>query len=477
MKKVSDIKAKRKKRRKIVYRLFNGLIIATLLVPTLGLAVHSETSSSEKRDLASFPSLFIDGGLNADLLSEMGAWYDDHFAFRSWLISAYAGLEQSIFKESSIRNVITGNDDWLFYRETLDQYLGENALSDRQIQNIVHNLGLYQYALNSKGIAMRVTIVPNKNTVYPEQMKSRYLQTETKDLDRVGAALSQAGIPYTDLKTPLVQDERTLYYQRDSHWTNEGALLAYNALMDQMGIAHNNYDQAPTQVIEHISDLDEMLNPKNLTPETDQDYSANFTYTVQNEIQDYMDSWIETRNENKPGTLFMFRDSFGEALAPYLADNFGQAYFSRLEPYNLIQMDTLHPDVVVFERAERRMGGFQEQAAIMNMPVVANFEAPVELQNDSSLNVEAQNGWYLISGKIKDLHTDDQIYLQVDLPDQSRFTYPVFYVNDGYQVYLPQNRLPESSTLSIIRVQDGAPAIVDQLVLDGSAIENSSSQK
>lgn len=450
---------------KMKYKWFNGIVIASLLVPTLGLTVNQQVTTSEKRDLAQFPSLFADGSFNWNFLEEMGDWYDDHFAFRSQMISAYATLEQSIFNESSIRNVVAGNDGWLFYRETLDQYIGNNALTDRQIENIVHNLGLYQYALNSQGIPMMVTIAPNKNTVYPEYMKSRYQRSETNDLDRFVAALNEAGIPYTDLKTALCADERTLYYQRDSHWNSQGTLLAYNTLMDQLGLEHNRYEALPDTMLEHESDLDGMIHPTGTIPEEDYDYTGQFSYQLNNEISDYMDNWIETSNPDGTGTLFMFRDSFGEALAPFFANAFHHAYFSRLEPYNLLQMSQYQPDVVIFERAERRLAGFGQQAAIMNMPVVANFETTEELQEKPSITLDRQNDWYLISGDVADFKNNDQLYLQVEVPDQQTYTYPVFYVDGGFQVFLPANRIPDNTKLSVILYADQQATIVDTLIV------------
>lgn len=454
---------------KMKYKIFNVLVLSSLLVPTLGLAVNRQETTSEKRELAKFPSLMDAGQLNFDLLDEMGEWYDDHFAFRANMIDAYATLEQDIFSESSVRNVIVGNEGWLFYRETLDQYIGNNALSDRQIENIVHNLGLYQYALNSQGIEMMVTIAPNKNTVYPEYMKSRYLQSETSDLDRFAAALKEAGIPYTDLKTPLCEDDRALYYQKDSHWNSQGALLAYNTLMDQLGLEHDHYQALPNTMIEHNGDLDGMIHPTQTMPEEDYDYTNQFAYQLENEIADYMDNWIETSNSNGKGTLFMFRDSFGEALAPFLANAFSCAYFSRLEPYNLLQMSEYQPDVVLFERAERRIAGFGQQAAIMNMPVVDNFEATKDLQDHSYIALDRQNDWYLISGDVNAFKDKEQLYLQVEVPNQPTYTYPVFYVDGGFQIFLPVNRIPKSATLSVIRQKDHQAKIVDRLELGAQA--------
>ncbi len=430
-----------------------------------------DNNTSEKRDLAQFPALIVDHRPNINFLGELGTWFEDHFAFRSWFVSTYAMLEQTLFDEASIRNVIAGKDDWLFYQETLDNYLGLNPLTDRQIFNIVHNLGLYQYALNQQGAKMMVTIVPNKNTIYPEYMKDRYLQSETSDLDRMVAALNAAGIPYTDLKTPLQNDERTLYYKRDSHWTNEGALLAYNVLMDQMGIEHDRLDSIlPSGQKEHISDLDEMLNPKHLQPEIENDYSGALNYQLDAPIQDYMDNWIATSKPDGQGTLLMFRDSFGEAIAPFFANHFANAWFSRLTPYNLIQIESLRPQYVIFERAERRMAGFQEQAAIMNMPVVANMASVEDLQKNASLKAESQNDWYLIGGKIENLQDNDEIYLQLTRPDGQIYTYPVFYINTGYQVYLPKTLVPDQSKLDVL-LKSGSDVRLKDSILVSNEVE------
>ncbi len=442
--------------KKLLPKLFITVLITTLLIPLVGMLFWSSEQTSEKRELAAFPALIEEGQFNAEILSELGSWFDDHFAFRSWLITAYADLENALFRESSIRNVLRGKDDWLFYQETLDDFTGLERLSDREVYNIVHNLQLIQYSITSQGSNFLVTIVPNKNTVYPEQMKERYLETEDKDIDRLMNALAQGGIPCVDLKTPLKEDERTLYFHKDSHWTNQGALVAYNALMDAMGLEHNNlstFEPTPTQT--HESDLDTMLNPESATPEIDYDYQKAFSFQVDHDITDFMDNWIETSNPAGSGTLLLFRDSFGEALAPFFANHFAKSYFSRFTPYNLVQIEALKPQWVIIERAERRMEAFQEQAAIMKMPVVPNMTYPQkedleEKEETSLLNLRNAEGWMYISGTIPDLQVDTQIYLETTWPNGQTYTYPVFYLEDGYGVYLMKDYLPKDTIVKTL---------------------------
>lgn len=446
----------------LLSKIFVTLLISTLLIPLVGMLFWKTDETSEKRELASFPVMINheegaeSKGINLQFFPQLGRWFEDHFAFRPWLITAYADLENALFQESSIRNVLRGKEDWLFYQETLDNFTGLERLSEREIFNIVHNLQLIQYSITSQGSKFLVTIVPNKNTIYPEMMKDRYLETQEKDIDRLMNALAQGGIPCVDLKTPLLNDERTLYFHKDSHWTNQGALVAYNTLMDAMGIEHDRLSSfEPTLEQSHLSDLDTMLNPKSAIPEIEYNYDKAFNFQVDNEIVDFMDNWIETSNPTGQGTLLMFRDSFGEALAPFFANHFAKGYFSRLTPYNLIQIESLKPEWVIVERAERRMGGFQEQAAIMKMPVVQNMTStPIAKKEDSSeketLKVEYEEGWAYISGEIPDLKDDTQIFLQSTWPNGQTYTYPVFYLEQGYGIYLMKDLLPKDTTLQIL---------------------------
>lgn len=64
---------------------------------------------------------------------------------------------------------------------------------------------------------------------------------------------------------------------------------------------------------------------------------------------------IDTTNEQKEHSLLMFRDSFGNALYPFLADSFGHSRFSRKMPYPLTMMQEVNADVVIVEIVERNI--------------------------------------------------------------------------------------------------------------------------
>ncbi|MFR6162687.1 MAG: hypothetical protein ACLUJR_06400 [Mediterraneibacter gnavus] len=139
-------------------------------------------------------------------------------------------------------------------------------------------------------------------------------------------------------------------------------MLAYNALMEKLGREHETYLNVPYELEKsHVGDIDEMLYPFGFELEEEYVYDKEFSFDYVNEVKDNMDAWIQTNNPQKDGSMLMYRDSFGESLLPFVADEIGQGYFSRLVPYNLTQIEELHPQYVVIEKVERNIQDFAKK--------------------------------------------------------------------------------------------------------------------
>ena len=67
----------------------------------------------------------------------------------------------------------------------------------------------------------------------------------------------------------------------------------------------------------------------------------------------------------------MFRDSFGNALYPFMADTFENATFSRLMPYRMDWLDGGTYDNLVVEIVERNLKNLALQAPVMPAPIVS----------------------------------------------------------------------------------------------------------
>ena len=111
--------------------LYITAFFAACLVPSLGMAVTKQEASSENRRLAEFPELKKENEINTRWLPEAGEYFQEHFAFRNELVTANALLNGKIFGVSTADGVIQGTDNWLYYKDSLEDYLGEELLSER----------------------------------------------------------------------------------------------------------------------------------------------------------------------------------------------------------------------------------------------------------------------------------------------------------------------------------------------------------
>lgn len=244
-------------------------------------------------------------------------------------MTADSVVKAGLFGTSSEDQVIVGTDGWLYFAKTMDDYWGRNVLDDRDIARLARTVELMREYAQGQGAAFAFAVVPNKNTVYPEHMPYYTLKTpDPTNRERLAAVIGAR--PYvTDLAAALRAPGETLYHKRDSHWNALGALAGYNAVMDTLGLPHEDYADTPRSVRRiWDGDLDAMLDP-GLGRKDDQvvlDTAWRYRYT--SAFRSEEDITITTENDGGTGRLLMFRDSFGNAALPFFAQAFREAEFS-----------------------------------------------------------------------------------------------------------------------------------------------------
>ena len=310
--------------------LYSILFFAVCLLPSLGMFFGKSESSSENRELAEFPSLITEEGLNVEWLPQAGDYFQDHFAFRNELVTANALLNGKLLGTSTAQGVIQGSDNWLYYKDSLNDFLGVELLSDRSLYNIAHSLAMMEENLEARGVDFVFTVAPNKNSLYGENMPyyDSLKVDEENNLARLVPFLEKEGVSYVDLYEAFTGEEEILYHERDSHWNNKGAAFASDLLMTALGKEHDSYENVEYEVRkDYIGDLDEMLYPLATTPEEEIYYNKTLTYAAVGEVESNFDPRITTVNPVKDGSLVMYRDSFGNALVPFFADALCQRVF------------------------------------------------------------------------------------------------------------------------------------------------------
>lgn len=454
--------------------LYIVIVIGMCLIPLALIGIRPTTQTTENKKLAEKPVLMEEDGFNRDFLSDAGDYFTDHFAFRQELVAADAKLRSGIFEVSAVDSVIQGEDGWLYYEATLDDYQHKNSVSDRMLFNMAHNTALMQEYAELLGKTFVFTIAPNKNSLYDENMPDRYNYTiaQESDAERLIPWLEKEGVHYVDLFSLFEAQEGVLYYARDSHWNQEGAVLVYNALLDACGIEHETYEGIGSEIsCDYYGDLNLMLYPVGAEPEDDVHFDRDFTYMYSQEGATVEDTFIQTTNAEGSQNLLMYRDSFGNSLLPYFAQHFANATFSKVVPYPMTDLITTEPDVVIVEKVERHLPTLGEVPPVMSGLARTLAAEPVSTESDTTLQVEKEGSYYKLSGIADEgfVSVDGRFYVEVD-DGETAGIYEAFCVNlsengtssdYGFLLYLSQLYVnSDEIQVRVIAEQDGQLAVL-----------------
>lgn len=447
--------------KKIADVIYIVLCLSLCILPFAGMVVAPTETTTENREMARFPECKTDGQWNYEFAQELGAYFNDHFAFRTQLVMADSVIQSKVFGVSNMDTVIVGEDGWLYYASTLPDYLGTNEMSERELFNAANNISLMKDAVESKGTQFLLTVAPNKNSLYGEYMPyydSIKVGTDA-NIDKLEEKFQSMQIPYVDLFTTFSQQDEILYLKKDSHWNEKGAVLAYNALLDGLELGHETYETVENvRTKTEYGDLNKMIYPIAFEPEWNYHYNVDNGYAYVTDTESVEDAWIETVNEDGTESLLMFRDSFGNTLLPYMANTFGHAYFSKSVPYRIEEyMEEYSPSYVVVEKVERNISEFAKEPPIMTGPVV-DMVVPEKLkETDTTVSFQSSEvnaDYWEITGMITTdyIKEDTKVYVAV-ITDEGSVCYEAFTVtkegaDNGYKLYV----LKENITVDDIQI-------------------------
>ena len=343
--------------------LFSLVFFGLCLVPTLGLLLTGGAKAGANEVLAQKPSLTAkDGSFNANVLTELSDYVGDRFYLRQECVTAWARLNASLLGSSVTEDVILGRGGWLYYAPTLDDYTRAAPMSQRELWCAARTLYLIQEQAESRGAQFLFTVAPNKNSLYNNAMPVYPVPDGPSNAEALQQELEKAGVHYLDLFEVFAGTDEVLYFPTDSHWNGKGAALAADAILNALG-REKRWAEGPFSAGAHRGDLYEMLYPAGKGTDPDFVYAPGFAFTANTTNPDNLRIQTEGPGE---GELFMYRDSFGRNLYPYLAESFARAEFSRKTVFD----PTLAPEggALVIELVERNLRWLNEYLPSLPAP-------------------------------------------------------------------------------------------------------------
>jgi len=289
------------------------------------------------------------------------------------------------------RDVYVGKDGWLFYTDSISNFLGDDLYSESMLKRIAKQMQGRADWCEENGMVFYFMIAPNKNTIYPEKMMSSMKEGDQKRIDQIYDYLAEhTTVKCIDVRDALFAEKAAnpdvdLYYPLDTHWNNHGGFIAYQTIMDTIkqdfpnAIKYEKDDYQIDYFDAHFKDCayylgyyDTLENSGPVYTKLDgkigkvtwHDWSGEFGQFVHAYVDPddgYQESCFNMAYENEYAkdapSLYIIRDSFFMAMSTFMRDSFSEVRSAWRNDFPTKDILKEEPDIVIFECIEAMMDG------------------------------------------------------------------------------------------------------------------------
>lgn len=358
------------KTKKVINFIFALVFVGVIFLPFCFLDTTEVIDSSlENRRMTMWPGWHFN--------QEINAWYghyvEDRVAFRETAVRFYMDATYAVFGEFSEDLHMYGKDGEVFPAD--DGYIRAYqhlATDEELIDSLVTYLDRTNQYLEKQGIPFVFLAGLDKKTVYGEEMPDYIHVDTTKEsiMEMLARKLTEKQVPYVIPVQELQeakQAERVYNQKYDSaHWNVRGAMIGLRLLNEKVREMDPDVPllkedvftaSSEEKTLEFISlPITEQVPVYTLKPEYSDSILADgslldvLPHVAGTGIQHYL-------NENalSDKTILILQDSFLDGKQDFFAYRYQNVYMISRQNYESMQyyVETLKPDVVVFENAER----------------------------------------------------------------------------------------------------------------------------
>ena len=323
-----------------------GLLILHIALP------DRDRSDVENRTLAQWPEFSWEALKDGSFTEDVEAYFADQFPLRDQWTVVKARMEQLIGKREF--NDVYLCDDPLHGSGTL---ISKVEAADKE--QVDKNLSYIQRLEDKTSANVYVGLIPSAAEIWKD-----LLPAGAPGLDQA-AFLQQAaglGLPMVDFHTALADHaDEYIFYRTDHHWTTLGAYYGYTAVMEALGRGDEirDMDSFETELVSdefngtlystsgvHWLKPDEMhfwVSEDGLTVTSWRSGKAEPAELYDRSYLSAKDKYSAFLGGNQPlcvienaageGKILLVRDSYSDALAPFLAQNFAEVHLLDLRYY------------------------------------------------------------------------------------------------------------------------------------------------
>jgi len=362
------------KHKNITSKIIVILFLIALVVPNIIQILDLERNliNNENRKYKSMPAFNPKQPIT--FIGEFKNFYLENFGLKTTLVNNYIDYKSNVLHEIPIPNrVVSGKDNWLFlgnnYNKVLNNSFGNDPFFEKELENTVSYLKTISDYFASQGIPFYIVIPSDKHQVYKEFLPYKLKQNTTK-LETLKMVLkNELKISIIDFNKELLKEKKNnqLYYKSDSHWNYYGAYIGYKKILetikkdiaiDYVTLEDYNIHKEEVDAI----DLAKMINVEQ------KEISIKLEKKVESKVEIISQSpkILHYKNEAKTTKLMLFRDSFANAMKPFLNESFSEVLYLKKHTFNKKEIIDYKPDVVIFEIIERNIDKFAELTPFKN---------------------------------------------------------------------------------------------------------------
>lgn len=346
------------------------ILIAIFLVTITAPAVRqftgntAGTAAREKRKLAPMPARPTTMAAVWKFPAQFTAYETDHFGFRASLIRLHAVLLYRVFGMAPVPTVLVGRDGWLYYADdySLEDFHSRVPYSTAELEQWRAVMEERQAWLARRGCRLLLVFPCDKYIIYPEYLPAAYRRPPAPyRVEQLTDYLRQhSRLTVVAPRAALLEarkDDR-LYHRTDTHWNDRGAFIGYREILRELQMTPVEYDR-----VEKITDgwdLARMMGLEDILREEDRQLIPRTPRRAKVVDRDRPDPYwnnghviLEVDDPSLPKAV-IFRDSFGSALVPFLAEHFRRSVFLWQYDFDPDVVRREKPDVVIWLMTSRR---------------------------------------------------------------------------------------------------------------------------
>ena len=304
-------------------------------------------------------------------------YLDKRIGFREESLELYQQLNDKLFSEMEHPNHMYGKNGHMYYK--WDEYIEDWQhlnLDEEWADKFVQGIKSFQDYAESKDKKFIYVLLPDKKTIYPEYFPEGYnVKGDVSRTDQVLNYLDEYSVNYYWAKDTMLEGKKTMPVNNKkfdiTHWNENGTFIVVSELHSRLGlepIREEDYD-ITEKVEKYLPNSDFVINESvPLYTLKDQKAVLERGWHEKNEIlfhqgQHHYFSYHHNPQNTDAPKLLVIHDSYLAAMEKFFCENVSELFF--IHRYNIhnidwfkYYVDTLDPDIIVFENPERSLMQF-----------------------------------------------------------------------------------------------------------------------